>query len=117
MPATDAPAIILRVSPLAPDWLRAAFEHGCEEEGVPVRVAANDGPTDDLATRAAAESALGVGAGAGVDGSVAVAVLRDGFSGPVLRLTEPDRLSARLLGADAARLVKGMPLRTPRPHR
>lgn len=111
MAPADAPAIILRAHPGAPPETIAAFAHGCEEMGVPLRVMIEDGAAGVLAERAAQESPLGVGAGIDDHGWLGIAVARQGPPRLVLHCAQPDGALCRLAGSDAGRLVLGLPLR------
>jgi hypothetical protein len=104
------PAVLVAVHDGAPPPVVRELRAGAEEQGIPTAIL--EGPVGADAGRAAArESRLQVGVGVDADGAVAVhhALVPD----PVLALdagaSAPD---LRVLGADAARIVAGLPLRT-----
>jgi hypothetical protein len=111
---STGPAILVLATADALREVVAAFCHGCEEEGVPIRVESSDGAVLVLARRAAERSELAVGAG--IAGR-AVVVHERHLADRSLGLETPDAdpATARLLGADAARIVKQRPLRADGP--
>ncbi|RKG92778.1 glycerol dehydratase reactivase beta/small subunit family protein [Corallococcus terminator] len=85
---------------------------GLEEEGVPFECEPTDAPLLAAAHEAAARSRLLVGvAVAGTEACVHFSQLA--VDAPVLHVTDASASMLRLLGQDAARLVKVMPLGTP----
>lgn len=81
---------------------------GLEEEGVPANaVAGRFGEAVTLAALAARESQLEVGLGIGSDGSAAIGHSRCKPDVPLL----VSKGAAWAMGSNAARLVKGIPLR------
>jgi hypothetical protein len=105
------PAIVVMTTPDAPRKLVTAFCHGCEEEGVPVHVEPAQGSALELARLAAERSELSVGAGI-VGHSVVVHERHLAERSLGLESADADESTGRLLGANAARLVKQRPLRT-----
>ncbi|NPV69151.1 MAG: dehydratase [Firmicutes bacterium] len=88
-------------------------ELGLEEEGIPGVLSAADAPgAVDLAFSAAQASPLGTGIGIAADG-LAVHFSRLPKEKPLfyIRRDECDPAHARHLGANAARLVKGIPFK------
>lgn len=84
---------------------------GLEEEGVPLRVEiVAGGDAVDLAYEAALASSLGVGIGIDAEGWVCVQHAKRPRGSPVLTAVAAQ---ARLCGHNAARLVIGLPLKTP----
>ena len=108
------PAVVILTAGTAPEEMAAPLLWGLEEEGIPAILrAAASGPAERLADRASRESPLNVGVG--LDGCAREAVLhhRDLPPGSPLMTLGPGQMTAarmRLLGANAARLVKGDPL-------
>jgi hypothetical protein len=101
--------VLVAVGQDAPPAVVRAVCAGAEEQGVPTALLG--GPSADRGRHAARESRLQVGVGVDADGAVAVhhALVPD----VVLALgagASPAEL--RVLGADAARIVTGLPLRT-----
>ncbi|MFC4004984.1 glycerol dehydratase reactivase beta/small subunit family protein [Prauserella oleivorans] len=88
---------------------------GLEEEGVPLRVeAVASGDAVELAYEAALASSLGVGIGIDAAGGICVHHAKRPRESPVLTAVAAQ---ARLCGHDAARLVVGLPLKTPSEER
>ncbi|GAA4934094.1 dehydratase medium subunit [Actinomycetospora succinea] len=106
------PAVLVAVHDDAPDGVVREVCAGAEEQGIPTALLGSVAPGADAAGRhAASESRLEVGVGVGVDGAVVVrhALVSDA----VLGLAAGASAAAlRVLGADAARIVAGLPLRT-----
>ena len=105
------PTIRLRLSDRIPDVRIAEVLHGIEEEGVPVEVTHH--PEQNplvLAHDASLESRLGIGIGVGLD-FVVITTEKLPADRPYLveNLNRADA-SDRAVGANAARLVKRMPL-------
>lgn len=96
------------------DEARMEIEAGLEEEGIPwaSRWMEAGKPRVDVAFAAATESRLGVGLAVDRDG-VCLHMSRLPSEQPMLERTGGDPRLWRLVGHDAARLVKGMPLLTP----
>lgn len=94
--------------------LSREVELGLEEEGIPgvLSVEAEGEGALELAYAAAQASPLGTGVGIGVDG-VVVHYSRLPREQPLFRLGKGDSTAAgaRRLGANAARLVKGIPFK------
>lgn len=116
------PAVILYHHPdLRSTQALRAVSAGLEEEGVLYEIREVADPralvmrAAELAHLAASESLLGVGVALAADGSVAVQTAKMDPGFPILQTqtrTE-DRLSAlREMGHDAARIVKGLPLKS-----
>ena len=105
------PAVLVTVHDDAPPAVLREVCAGAEEQGIPTAILAptTGAGADGLARHAAGESRLEVGVGIGADGAV---VVRHALVGePVLRL--PGGAPAgevRQAGADAARIVAGLPL-------
>ena len=108
----ELPTIIVQRSDGLPEDNLAELLYGIEEEGIPYEVRSN--PSTDalyLAHSAALESRLGIGGGA--SGSV-VAVTLEKLPENRPYITEQlnhRRDLDRIIGSNAARLVKRMPLR------
>jgi Dehydratase medium subunit len=108
------PAVLVAIGDDAPPAVVREVCAGVEEQGVPTALLGGAGR--DRGRHAARESRLQVGVGVDADGAVAVhhALVPD----VVLALgagAAPAEL--RVLGADAARIVTGLPLRTARNER
>jgi hypothetical protein len=109
------PAVLIFAVPPLPEETVAPILWGLEEEGIPVEVReAEPGSAESLAKTAADASVLHVGIG--IRGGIGGVVLhhRDlPADQPLVRLgaAECTAGSLRRLGANAARLVKGDPLR------
>ncbi len=111
---TERPSIRLRLNDRIPDFRIAEVLHGIEEEGVPVEVTqhAERNPLV-LAHEASLESRLGIGIGISLDFVVITTEkLPQGRPYLVETLNRGDA-SDRVAGANAARLVKRMPLTDP----
>ncbi|HWN28905.1 MAG TPA: glycerol dehydratase reactivase beta/small subunit family protein [Actinomycetospora sp.] len=103
------PAVLVATGDDAPPSVVREVCAGAEEQGVPTALL--DGPHGDRGRHAARESRLQVGVGVDADGAVAVhhALVPD----VVLALgAGASPADLRVLGADAARIVTGLPLRT-----
>jgi hypothetical protein len=106
----ESPTIQLFHEPAAPFDLIAAFQLGCEEEGVPVVTASVIGEAGELARRAAIASALFVGAGIDATGAMALHEQRLGARPLLVEVRSALPADARRLGCAAGRLVRGRPL-------
>jgi hypothetical protein len=106
------PAVLVTVHDDAPPAVVREVCAGAEEQGIPTAILAPVGTEGDaLARHAAGESRLEVGVGIGPDGAVVVrhALVAE----PVLQLGgDAPAGRVRQAGADAARIVAGLPLRT-----
>ncbi len=103
------PAVLVATGDDAPPAVVREVCAGAEEQGVPTALLG--GPPGDRGRHAARESRLQVGVGVDADGAVAVhhALVPD----VVLALgAGASPADLRALGADAARIVTGLPLRT-----
>jgi hypothetical protein len=109
----ERPTIRLRVNDRVADTRIAEVLHGMEEEGVPFDVTrhAELNPLE-LAAKASLESRLGIGIGIGLD-YVVITTEKLPAAAPYLVATlNLTPASDRAAGANAARLVKRMPLVT-----
>lgn len=86
---------------------------GIEEEGIPYqRERKNEKSSIKLGYKAAEDSRLGVGIGVGCDGSVVLHYVKLKEDNPLFNIDiNADKDQLRLLGANAARLVKGIPFK------
>ena len=92
------------------DWIQE-MQAGAEEEGVWMRATQVDtGDTGALAQGASRASALGVGVGVNNRQAMIWVEALHRFN-PLLHIEIKTREQARELGADAARYVKGTPLK------
>ena len=108
--SADRPAVRLLHASGALAELVRAFEHGCEEEGVPVVTAVSPpADADSLARTAAQESTLFVGAGIDADGRIALHEQRLGDRDPLLFRNTTTAEVARGFGVAAGRLARGRP--------
>jgi hypothetical protein len=110
----DRPTIRLRLNEGIPDTRIAEVLHGIEEEGVPVEVTRHSEQNPlVLAHEASLESRLGIGIGVSLD-FVVITTEKLPEARPYLveNLNRGDA-SDRAAGANAARLVKRMPLTDP----
>lgn len=110
------PAIALRrARELNPEHpVLKGLKAGIEEEGVPWQeIAVADNGSSQLAREGSEWSQLGVGIGVDSQGSITVHFHRLGHSEPLFscQSTEATAVKAFTLGANAARLVKGIPFR------
>ena len=113
MPFDDCPAVGLLLNTATAE--AEAVAAGLEEEGIPFVLERADEVSDlaSAAHDAAVRSRLGVGlAMQGPHACLHLKTLPP--ERPFLRCTVADVEEARLLGGDAARVVKGLPLRFPR---
>lgn len=105
----NRPEIIVYYAPGTVSWpvLRDVLA-GLEEEGVPANALADRfSEAATLAALAARESQLEIGIGIGSDGAVAIGHSRCKPDRPLL----VSKGAAWVMGSNAARLVKGIPLR------
>ncbi|MHC1558566.1 glycerol dehydratase reactivase beta/small subunit family protein [Actinomycetospora sp. C-140] len=108
---TLPPAVLVAVHDDAPLGVVREVCAGAEEQGVPTALLGAPSPAaQDAGRHAASESRLEVGVGVGADGAVVVrhALVPDAITGLDAGATAPE---LRILGADAARIVAGLPLR------
>lgn len=109
------PAVLIFAAPPLPEETVAPILWGLEEEGIPVEVRdAEPGSAESLAKTAADASVLHVGIGIRGESGGVVLHHRDlPYDQPLVRLgvEECTTGSLRRLGANAARLVKGDPLK------
>lgn len=113
MPLDDRPAVGLLLNTATAE--AEAVVAGLEEEGIPFVLERADEVSDltSAAHDTAVHSRLGVGlAMQGPHACLHLKTLPP--ERPLLRCTVANAEEARLLGGDAARLVKGLPLRFPR---
>lgn len=84
---------------------------GIEEEGLPGSTIESSGLSIELAERAAEVSAFGVGVGIDEQGNIALTHYRMPRGQLVFHVPcDANSIIARIVGTDAARLVKGRPL-------
>ena len=85
---------------------------GIEEEGIPFVIRADE-ETDSLrlSWKAAHASRLNVGIGVGLDDAIAVHDTRMKEDTPVFQEWESELREPKVLGVNAARLVKGLPFK------
>jgi len=111
MTSAERPAIRLLYASGAPAELVRAFEHGCEEEGVPVvTTSTTSGDAATLARTAAQESTLFIGAGIDDPGRIALQEQRLGSGNPLLGRDATTPEGARGFGVAAGRLARGRPI-------
>lgn len=111
--AVVKPGIAIYVSPHSgQEGKLRELRAGMEEEGIPHTVAAGEGDAAALACQGAASSALGVGVGVG-PGAVCVHFQKLPPGKPLFMVKDPAPAALRVLGGNAARLVKGTPFRGP----
>lgn len=94
------------------DALRREILLGLEEEGVPVVVREEEGEAGEIAFEAARLSPLEVGIGLDAQGNAVLQHRKLRQHHPLMKVNlglRPE--AARLTGLNAARLVKGMPLK------
>jgi hypothetical protein len=86
---------------------------GIEEEGIPYEIKGMDGESSMVYSfKAAEESRLDVGLGIGHDGYVTLHHVKLKRDRPLFRINANiQHTSLRLLGSNAARLVKGVPFK------
>jgi hypothetical protein len=110
----DRPTIRLRLNDDIPDVRIAEVLHGVEEEGVPVEVTrhAERNPLV-LAHDASLESRLGIGIGISLDFVVITTEKLPAGRPYLVENLNRAEASDRAAGANAARLVKRMPLTDP----
>jgi hypothetical protein len=107
----DRPAIRLLYARDASAELVRSFEHGCEEESVPVVTAvANVVDAVSLARTAASESSLFIGAGIDAEGRIALHEHRLADRAPLLIRDTTTPEIARGFGGAAGRLARGRPI-------
>jgi hypothetical protein len=110
----DRPTIRLRLNDDIPDARIAEVLHGVEEEGVPIEVSrhAERNPLV-LAHDASLESRLGIGIGISLDFVVITTEKLPAGRPYLVENLNRAEASDRAAGANAARLVKRMPLTEP----
>ncbi|WP_019152638.1 glycerol dehydratase reactivase beta/small subunit family protein [Robertmurraya massiliosenegalensis] len=87
--------------------------YGVEEEGVPTFVKESQQKTAlELSYQAALDSTLGVGIGIDQDGQMILHYTKLDKTQPLFKENIRDSFKQRILGANAARLVKGMPFKS-----
>ncbi|WP_458414981.1 glycerol dehydratase reactivase beta/small subunit family protein [Schinkia sp. CFF1] len=87
--------------------------NGAEEEGVPSFVERKQEKSAlELSYQAALDSTLGVGIGVGDDSQIVLHYTKLPKSHPLFTINLNETLKQRVLGANAARLVKGIPFKT-----
>jgi predicted SPOUT superfamily RNA methylase MTH1 len=87
--------------------------NGMEEEGVPSFVKEKpDHSSLELGWQAAIESRLGVGIGIGKDGQIVLHYTKLAQNQPLFTIDMNEASKQRVLGTNAARLVKGFPFRS-----
>lgn len=89
------------------------IKQGLEEEGVPAEIKVSKDNVESLAVDAARESRLGIGIGLSPDGTCFLQHRRMPPGNAVMKIYSglQDRKDYRLLGCNAARLAKIMPLK------
>jgi hypothetical protein len=106
------PAVLVAVHEDAPPDVVREVCAGAEEQGIPTALlSSRAGDADDAGRDAAGESRLAVGVGIDAAGAV---VVRHALVPHAVTALAPGSSAAdlRVLGADAARIVAGLPLRT-----
>ncbi|MGG0718582.1 glycerol dehydratase reactivase beta/small subunit family protein [Robertmurraya massiliosenegalensis] len=87
--------------------------YGVEEEGVPTFVKESQQKSAlELSYQAALDSTLGVGIGIDQDGQMILHYTKLDKKQPLFKENINDSFKQRVLGANAARLVKGMPFKS-----
>lgn len=87
--------------------------HGIEEEGIPTFVKeSKQQSTLQLSYQAALDSTLGVGVGIDQNGQVLLHYTKLDKNQPLFEVNLRDPYKLRVLGANAARLVKGIPFKS-----
>ncbi|MCR4431805.1 MAG: glycerol dehydratase reactivase beta/small subunit family protein [Tepidanaerobacteraceae bacterium] len=89
------------------------IQQGLEEEGVPAEIKTSNDDVESLAISAARESRLGIGIGISSDGKCLLQHKRMPPGNPVMKIFPglQDGKDYRLIGCNAARLAKIMPLK------
>ena len=89
------------------------IKEGLEEEGIPVEIKISKDNVESLAINAARESRLGVGIGLSADGMCHLQHRRMIPGNPIMKIHYgiQDKNGYRLLGGNAARLAKIIPLK------
>lgn len=94
-------------------FLFQSLLNGVEEEGVPSFVKEKlEKSALELSYQAALESTLGVGIGIGEDSQVILHYTKLAKSQPLFNINLKETYKQRVLGANAARLVKGIPFKS-----
>ncbi|WP_240374167.1 glycerol dehydratase reactivase beta/small subunit family protein [Bacillus piscicola] len=93
--------------------LPSSVLEGLEEEGVPAVVEEKMEPASlQLSWEAALASRLGVGIGIGTDGQIMLHYKKLDPTTPLFTISQEESTNQRVIGANAARLVKGIPFQT-----
>lgn len=118
-PAPPAVVVYFQSHPESRERLRE-IQAGLEEEGVPFRTEERPGRNGEraveLAYSAACAATTAVGIGLDAHGSTCVHHAKLGPSAPFLRYDHLSRTTLRRTGHNAARIVKGMPLKPASPR-
>ncbi|MFL0365147.1 glycerol dehydratase reactivase beta/small subunit family protein [Pseudobacillus sp. 179-B 2D1 NHS] len=109
----EVPAIHVYYRPLQNgSWLFHSLLHGIEEEGVPIFLKeSRESSALELGYRAALDSSLGVGIGIGADDCIILHYSKLLKDRPLFQIHQKETHKQRILGANAARLVKGIPFK------
>ncbi|WP_462410558.1 glycerol dehydratase reactivase beta/small subunit family protein [Neobacillus sp. Marseille-QA0830] len=87
--------------------------YGMEEEGVPCHLQAAQGDTAvEIGYQAAIDSPLGVGIGIGLDEQIILHYTKLPKEQPLFQIDHKEPYKQNVLGANAARLVKGIPFKS-----
>ncbi len=113
-PDQQKPCVVIAVTPFTPQWMIKPILWGLEEEGIPSRVSQSEpGEAHELAKKAADSSPLNVGIAVHGDRQTVCLHHRELNARRPLWTLSGSQLQAptlRLVGMNAARLVKGIPL-------
>ncbi|HHW91604.1 MAG TPA: hypothetical protein GX735_02770 [Firmicutes bacterium] len=107
----DALSVVVVHQPEADPNLLQQISYGLEEEGIPAHYLQGAGDALGLAHLGASASSLGVGIGIDSNGTVSLTHFRMPPGIPVMNIAAEgvNMTKARMLGINAARLVKGNP--------
>lgn len=87
--------------------------YGIEEEGIPFNLQVKQvHPAVELGYQAAFDSRLGVGIGIGDDGQIILHYTKLRKDEPLFQIKQDNTYKQGVLGANAARLVKGIPFKS-----
>lgn len=107
------PAIHVYYSPLLNDSSFRPLLYGMEEEGIPSVLKKKEGNNSlELGHQAATDSILGVGIGVGADNQIVLHYAKLPKDQPLFQIKQNEKNKQRILGSNAARLVKGIPFKT-----
>jgi len=93
------------------DHLFDSICYGLEEEGIPFDFYLSDDNVNQLVLEAAHKSRLGVGVAIGDDNQIVIQHKKMNVNNPFFKKKIDEYFQAKIMGSNAARLVKGIPIK------